>query len=467
MKNAARVLLLTLLCGMLTVLGGGLALNLYYRNSFPVNTWINGIYCTGKTVEEVNEELAARTVPEEIVIVELSGSRWSVSPESVALTPDYRSALKAYLRQYATFFWTNYLSGQEVCLTEAGYGFDEEKLTESFDGLDFVREENGRAGGCQVRYDEEKGYFLIDGNRERLNRDQALRYIMDCVAEGRLQIDLKEGGCYEDRADSPRDVDQRRLWEKLQAFFDCGIIYDMGAEQIPLTPAILSAFLKKDAEGKPLTDQNGALTADEALVEKWLEALAKSYNTCGTEREFRSTRGDVIRVRYVAYGTELDVKAEKEYLVRALGEERPQMELHVPAYRKKGFVRGLDDIGDTYIEVDMTLQHMYYYLAGELALDTDIVTGNTGRRMGTPEGINFVYAKQRNRVLRGADYATPVKYWMPVKGGIGIHDAGWRREFGGEIYRQNGSHGCINVPPDVMPKLYDMVEIGTPVIMFY
>ena len=54
-----------------------------------------------------------------------------------------------------------------------------------------------------------------------------------------------------------------------------------------------------------------------------------------------------------------------------------------------------------------------------------------------------------------------------MKGGIGIHDADWRDEFGGEIYKTNGSHGCINVPSEVMPELYDMVELGTPVIMFY
>lgn len=56
---------------------------------------------------------------------------------------------------------------------------------------------------------------------------------------------------------------------------------------------------------------------------------------------------------------------------------------------------------------------------------------------------------------------------MPVKGGIGIHDADWRDEFGGEIYKTSGSHGCINVPPEIMPELYERTEVGMPVIMFY
>ena len=60
-----------------------------------------------------------------------------------------------------------------------------------------------------------------------------------------------------------------------------------------------------------------------------------------------------------------------------------------------------------------------------------------------------------------------MKYWMPVVGNVGIHDADWRRDFGGEIYLTNGSHGCINTPPDVMSELYELVEKGTPVVMFY
>ena len=110
---------------------------------------------------------------------------------------------------------------------------------------------------------------------------------------------------------------------------------------------------------------------------------------------------------------------------------------------------------------------MYYYRNGKLELETPIVTGNTGRRWGTPEGVNYVYAKGRNRILRGPGYESPVNFWMPVKGNIGIHDAAWRSEYGGEIYKSSGSHGCINTPYDAMSDLYEMVEIGTPVVMFY
>ncbi len=34
-----------------------LGLSNYYKDRFGYNTWINGVYCTGKSLNEVNEEL--------------------------------------------------------------------------------------------------------------------------------------------------------------------------------------------------------------------------------------------------------------------------------------------------------------------------------------------------------------------------------------------------------------------------
>jgi lipoprotein-anchoring transpeptidase ErfK/SrfK len=55
---------------------------------------------------------------------------------------------------------------------------------------------------------------------------------------------------------------------------------------------------------------------------------------------------------------------------------------------------------------------------------------------------------------------------MPVKNGIGIHDALWRTDFGGTLYQKSGSHGCINTPLEAMKKLYSNSKVGMPVIMY-
>lgn len=468
MKKLGRFLVLVFLCGMLVLLGGFLALGMYYRNNFPVNTWINGVYCTGKTIEQVNSELLAQTELPDIVIADADGQEWHISADDLGLRADYTAALRSYMRKNATAMWMqNMKTPVTVDLAPSQYSWDEGKLEAWYQALGFVQEEERRGKGCRIRFDETEGYYLEDGNRQRLNGTKAFGHIKESLSDGKTYLDLVAEGCYEDLEDSPEDTYQRALWGQLQEYFDCGLTYDMGAEQIPFTAAVMSSFLRKDESGGLLPDETGQIVTDEARVERWVENLAAQYDTCGTDRQFLSSRGDMVSVKYATYGTKLDVKAEKEYLVKALRNKKSGPEIHIPAYKQEGFTRGLDDIGGTYIEVDLTEQHMYYYVDGELRLDTDVVTGDVRRRRETPEGIYYVYSKQRDRILRGEDYANPVKYWMPVNGGVGIHDASWRKKFGGEIYEKDGSHGCINTPTDMAAQLYGMVEVGTPVIIFY
>ena len=68
-------------------------------------------------------------------------------------------------------------------------------------------------------------------------------------------------------------------------------------------------------------------------------------------------------------------------------------------------------------------------------------------------------------VLRGDNYASPVSYWMPYNGGEGLHDATWRSYFGGEIYHDNGSHGCVNMPLDKAGEVYSHVHVGDKVLV--
>ena len=112
-------------------------------------------------------------------------------------------------------------------------------------------------------------------------------------------------------------------------------------------------------------------------------------------------------------------------------------------------------------------------------MSTPIVSGRMTEDRYTPAGVFYVYYKQRDRVLRGDvvgtdsdgepiyQYASHVSYWMPFNGGIGMHDADWRGAFGGEIYLTDGSHGCINMPVDEAPKMYEWITSDIPIVVYY
>ena len=119
------------------------------------------------------------------------------------------------------------------------------------------------------------------------------------------------------------------------------------------------------------------------------------------------------------------------------------------------------------VEVNLSEQHAYVYKDGQMVIDSDFVSGNISAGNGTHTGVYPIAYKEKDATLRGDNYATPVDYWMPFNMGEGLHDAKWRSSFGGSIYKTSGSHGCINLPKDKAKEIFETVEAGWPVIVFY
>ncbi|MEE1056183.1 MAG: L,D-transpeptidase family protein [Acutalibacteraceae bacterium] len=125
-------------------------------------------------------------------------------------------------------------------------------------------------------------------------------------------------------------------------------------------------------------------------------------------------------------------------------------------------------VGSTYIEIDLDLQHMWYFEDNKLMVSTPIVTGMK-YSMDTSTGLYDIYNKESPARLVGETWDTDVNYWMAVTyDGQGIHDSTWRYdyEYGGNTYTYDGSHGCINTPYDKVAEMYELVDIGTPVVIY-
>lgn len=129
-------------------------------------------------------------------------------------------------------------------------------------------------------------------------------------------------------------------------------------------------------------------------------------------------------------------------------------------YINKSFTKEIDEL---YVVIDLSEQKLWLYDGNEVLIETDIVTG----KLDTPtrSGLFKIYAKQTDRYLTGDDYNAHVNYWMPFDGGIGLHDASWRKKFGGNIYITDGSHGCVNMPKNITDDIYEEVSVGTKVLV--
>ena len=129
----------------------------------------------------------------------------------------------------------------------------------------------------------------------------------------------------------------------------------------------------------------------------------------------------------------------------------------VPHEQKEKSVSG----GSTFVLVSLSKQHLWYYKNGTLLLSTPIVTGSASTP--TPTGTFYVTDKSRNARLIGPTWDEIATCWLGIdrSGYYGIHDLPWRKEFGGDVYKRKGSHGCVTLPTSAIPILYNNAPVGT------
>lgn len=158
MKKMLRICLLTVFCMIFVTLGGFLALTWYYGRTFVVNTWINGIYCTGMTVEEVNSELVRNMEMPELTIIDGEGQSWPLDLSLADYRVDYTDSLRTYLRRRQSSWLSQEEMTEQHLFPQAIWSH--EKLRELVADMDWVREERSEARRWKSAQDR-KGNFPI------------------------------------------------------------------------------------------------------------------------------------------------------------------------------------------------------------------------------------------------------------------------------------------------------------------
>ena len=443
-----------------------------FKDTFMPGIFINGVYAADYTPEELNKELKKNTECPDFTVRDKDGNVYTFSLEEIQYDQDYLSQIKKMqasqsVLKFAEWFFNDNVTFEEIEI-EPERTFDTKNLHAYLDSVKYLEDNSDPKDKIvEIRRDH-NGYYLYDETRNLLSHEKASDAIEEALSKGIFEVDLYDKECYIEVDHTGQMQQTLEKWESLASYVETTITYEFGDVSEVVDCEEISSFIATDENGDFLFDESGSFYLDSEKIKEYVKRLAEKYNTVNKPRTFRATRGGTVTIETGTYGYKLDEKAEMKYLAEVIGNKK-----HIS--RKPQFIQEAytnvysvyDDIGGTYIEVDLTNQMMYYYVNHRMKIKTPVVTGNTSLGRGTPEKVCYVYAKQRNRVLRGEGYASFVNFWMPVYGGVGIHDASWRGKYGGTIYKTNGSHGCINTPYAEVSKLYDMVEIGTPVIIFY
>ena len=207
------------------------------------------------------------------------------------------------------------------------------------------------------------------------------------------------------------------------------------------------------------------VTFNEDNVGEYVRELDDIYDTVGVARSFNTSLGTTIQVSGGDYGWIMDNGEEIKELTELV--KNGTNISREPIYLQKGFSYDNNDIGNTYVEINLTKQYLWFYVDGKMIAEGSVVTGNGNSKYATPAGVYTLDYKAANATLRGPGYACPVSFWMPFNGDIGIHDATWRGSFGGQIYMGDGSHGCVNTPYNLSQAIFNNISAGTPVVCYH
>ena len=307
--------------------------------------------------------------------------------------------------------------------------------------------------------EEEKGFRLVsEVIGTTLDTKKAFSVVRTAIIGGADSVDLLEQDCYEMPAVLSDDAALKATVETLNKWVGTEITYDWNTYEVVVDADMIKDWIIKTED---------AVVLDEDAIADFVATNAKKYDTYGKTRQFTTTLGVELTLGTGGFGWQTDREAVTKELIKMI--EAGTVTKAEPVYSNKAPKRGMNDIGNSYVEADLSNQHLYLYVDGAMIFETDFVSGhmNSTPRSKSPAGVFDITYKTVNAVLRGSDYAEPVSYWMPFYGNYGMHDATWRTEFGGDIFLTDGSHGCINLPLDSAAVIYNYVKTGFPVICYY
>lgn len=464
MKHVLRSLLLAVVMAVMCSISAFADENDVTR--FVKGTDINGVDIGGLTVEEARAQIAASYANGyKLTIKEKGGGTEAITGPEIGYAVTVPDGLAAILEQQNATGRKSGPHAENSHEMQLSGSYDDAALTARINalacvsGADIIKTADAHISA----YVEGQPFTIvpeIQGND--VDTEKTMAVLKGAVANGLKEIVLAEWDCYRTVQIKSGDESLKALCDVMNQCKDMTITYVFGETTSALPGSLIASWLTGS--------ENGQISVNRDMAAAYVATLAAQFDTAGSKRIFHTASGRDVEVSG-PYGWTIDQAAETDALIAMI--QTGQSQSREPQYAKSAVSRTAPDWGNTYVEIDLTNQHVYMYQDGVQVWEAPCVTGNVSKNYTTPAGVYSLAYKQTDRILRGAkqadgsyEYESHVDYWMPFNGGIGLHDADWRSKFGGTIYQYGGSHGCINLPPAKAKILYDLVYKGIPVICY-
>lgn len=454
---------------MLPLVGIGIFILLYllgvwfFQTHFVPNTKIGAISVSQLTLENAEASIQKELEEQQMMLTENEQELGYIELSQVNVQSDTAEMLQKLLTQQSAAKWPMYLFSSPDAIEELDeyVTFDSSMLEALLINVGVNNNDRTPSTDAYIGISE-SGVYQIKAEvfGQQISAASFENALENQLEEGKNSLDLASAYIQPVvRQDTPELLNLQARLDDMQ---NVNITLELEPESIVIPSSEVASWIFVDDNQEPQVNVE--------RIEDYLYRLNEEYASLFKTRQFNSTYQGIVTIEPGTYGWYIDRFTEAEIIAETVlaGEDVTRE----PVIGGTGY--GMDinnDIGASYVEVDVYHQMMTIYIGGEVALQTPIVTGTPGTQ--TVPGTYQVWNMEEDSTLVGynprteMDYEQPVDFWIAFDDQAqGIHDAGWQSSFGGEAYLSNGSLGCINTPPGVMPDVYELVYYGMPVIIF-
>ena len=429
----------------------------FFTSHFIFNSTINGMNVALNNAEDAAALMDENIAQYTMTLTERNDQTETITPEQINLVFKEKDAIPEMIQNQKKWQWPLSLFPGKVESVHSTFVFDEDELNDTVDALAAVSGE-GVVKVVDAHTTYQDGQFVIVPETEgtQVDVETFKEKLTEAISQGETTFDLDQEGCYiapKYRQDNQTLIDTVNTLNN--TYLKTTITYTLDTQTETLTKETFAPWITIDG--------NLAISINKDQVLAYADTLGEEYNTNGISRPFTTSYGANITVNAGNYGFVIDSDGEADQIMADIA--TGQTISREPVYTSTAVSRDAKDYGNSYVEISITGQTLWVYIDGQQVVTTPITSGTAGSH-DTPTGVYAITYKTKDAVLQGEDYASPVSYWVPFNGDIGIHDASWRSNYGGSVYLTSGSHGCINTPVSVMGTVYANVYTGMPVIVY-
>ena len=351
-KKAAWIAACT--AGILLVAAGGVYVGMSqkYKTRFFPNTQINGVDASGKTAAEVQELIAEGVNGYTLTITERNNQTETIAGTDIKLHAEFDGSLEKMVAAQNPFAWLGHVKQEEYTIGTM-VAYDDAALESQIRNLSCLDPEKAvePVNAKISEYVSGQGYS-IEPEQEgtAVEAEKLTQAVTGAIENLQDHLSLEEADVYKKPTVLKDDVSLADQLDKMNKYAKMSVTYQFGDSTETLNGDQIHGWLIANADG--------SVSVDSSKVSEYVSEMAKAHNTSNKAKTLKTSYGSTIQVSGGTYGWKINQAAETEALaaIIASGESTTRE----PEYSQKAASHGANDYGDTYVEINLTGQHLFF-----------------------------------------------------------------------------------------------------------